>query len=220
MNNTDPTGLWGKERHKNFTNRAIDSLLGIKEITVKQLKIARRNLSNGSIYPDQVLKGVRKWHGHEDWEKVKERQFRRAKRHWKKKEYAKAYLEIGKALHTIQDFYAHNVVLGGMYIDARHPFGNKKLKVDENGNFDLGMAAGYIDTAFLNACIQKYELKEGDKIHKFTADNLNADFRLVNEDYKWVWINNKKANPRYQNLMAETVAYLRNFVIWTGHRKG
>ncbi len=77
----------------------------------------------------------------------------------------------------------------------------------------------YIDQAFIKACKKNYELKAGVKIHSFTADNIHANFIKVGEKYKWVWVNDKKANPRYIFAKDETLDYLRKFVVWAGKKK-
>ncbi len=222
VNNTDPTGLWGAKKHKNFTKLAIDALVGDSNVKFNHLKAARKNLPKGSVNPDKVLKGVRKWHGHEGMEKLKKKQLVKAKRLWRQKNYKDAYFLIGKVLHSIQDFYAHNVFHNGSYLDSRHEeyrFAHGKISIDGNGNITWGASGDWLDSAFLEACKKNYQLNKGDKIHSFTADNVNADFVKVNGKYKWVWIDDKKANPRYINAIDKTLAYLKKFVVWAGKKK-
>ncbi len=215
MNKTDPTGLWGKKIHRNFTFTSLMWIQATSKSKILYPLEARTSLLAGCVRPDQKRKGVRQWHGHEGIKKMKKRQLSKAKDLWRQKRRIKAYTLIGEILHSMQDFYAHNVFYEGKYVDSRSTpdrgksyFAHKKIEVGASGVITWGLSGKYLDNAFLDACRTRYDLLEGVKVHSFTADNINADFVKVGRNYKWVWVNDEKANPRYKNAMDDTMSFL------------
>lgn len=71
---------------------------------------------------------------------------------YKNKNYEGCSRQLGIALHTIQDFYAHNVKLDGEVVTSRK-VADGVVKVSGDGKFTLGKHPKYITDKF----IEKYE---------------------------------------------------------------
>jgi hypothetical protein len=117
INFIDPTGHWADDIHKEFNDFAIKR---------KKRKIMNRlsrhhkvktvwdkvRLNAGNLLIDDekgTYPGDSAWHGHGSSSTIQSNQLDLAKRAWDNKNYAKAFYEIGKALHAIQDFTAHTI---------------------------------------------------------------------------------------------------------------
>lgn len=212
INMIDPTGMWSKKIHKRIStiayNRVITSFIINKKIKRKD---ALKQIKNGSVYPDTARKdGISeyrkgKWHGHESFRSVTKVQFNLAVSTWKKKKYKQAYFEIGKAMHAIQDYYAHNVVLNGKVVNSRR-VADGTFYINNLGKLQVEEHPQYFDDAFLKRCWDSKRIiiyKTG--VHSLTADNPYAHF----DGKKWVW--GEKHNYRYNSAIDKSEEYLINF---------
>jgi hypothetical protein len=204
----DPTGLWGKTVHQEMTESAY---AGLK---LKRPKTAAKHLNKGSIEPDLSLVGVHEWHGH-GVKGVKKSQLVKAKGLWKKGKYADAYFEIGKAMHAIQDYYAHRVKYKKKKVSSRQ-VADGYLSSDANGKLMAEGFEQFIDDKFLEDAKSKYTIGIGTNVHTITADNTNARF---NKNDKWVWVSSESDNPRYNGAITGSSNYLNKFMKWTKERK-
>ena len=92
------------------------------------------------------------YHGHGNYDKVMSRALSGANKIYKNKNYEGCSRQLGIALHTIQDFYAHNVKLDGEVVTSRK-VADGVVKVSGDGKFTLGKHPKYITDKF----IEKYE---------------------------------------------------------------
>lgn len=111
INMIDPTGMWTKKVHEEITEIAFNDV----KVNLKRSGMALGSLLKGCVFPDDNYrgKGNHKWHGHPGYYKILKNQLKVAKQRWGERKYKDAYFEIGKAIHTIQDFYAHRVMQNG-----------------------------------------------------------------------------------------------------------
>lgn len=226
INYTDPTGMWGEEIHKALTKSAYNKVLG-KSLSKKERKrlknIGLKRLQKNCTFPDKQ-RGTNprykdgSYHGHGNYDKVMSRALSGANKIYKNKNYEGCSRQLGIALHTIQDFYAHNVKLDGEVVTSRK-VADGVVKVSGDGKFTLGKHPKYITDKF----IEKYEKKRGSiaaevtkkekkgkklGIHSMTADNPLAYFKKG----KWVFVKSRWRNPRYKKARTACVKYLMHFV--------
>ncbi len=126
VNMVDPTGMWSGKIHKEISGDALD-----EADNVTNDSNTMRGLLEGCIDPDKTYSGINKWHGHAGYAKVMEHQIFKARKLWlegkkkkknkkkRKQKYYKAYFELGRGLHVVQDFYAHNVKVNGDTVSSR-----------------------------------------------------------------------------------------------------
>ncbi len=215
VNMVDPTGMWSGKIHKDITQKAYEKV----KSKFKNRKNALAKLKEGCTYPDwarsynnvqnkktnKFYKNGR-WHGHGGYYNVMVQQLSVAITKWKKSKYEEAYFEIGKALHTIQDFYAHNVKLNGKIVGSRK-VADGVLWVTNLGSGTIFVASEhneYLSQKFIKGCGKTIKANVG--IHSITADNPNAYF----DGNKWV-ITTEGSNPRLKKAKKETKKYLKIF---------
>ena len=215
VNMVDPTGMWGGKTHEDITRKAYEKVKN----KFKNRKNALEQLKKGCTYPDwarsyknvpnkktnQFYKSGR-WHGHGGYYNVMVQQLTVAKARWKNSNYQEAYFEIGKALHTIQDFYAHNVKLNGKIVGSRK-VADGVLWVTNLGSGTIFVASEhneYLSQKFVKGCGKT--IKANMSIHSITADNPNAYFN----GKKWV-VTTEGSNPRLKKAKKETEKYLEIF---------
>jgi RHS repeat-associated protein len=105
INFIDPTGHWSKNIHKLITERSLSRINNTKKLNGVSLK-------SGSIWPDNNKPGVPRFHGkHSTYTKTKNYRIKLAKRKYGNKNYKEASKQLGIALHTQQDYYAHNITV-------------------------------------------------------------------------------------------------------------
>lgn len=229
VNMVDPTGMWFGFTHKDITNYAI----GKAKITNKH-KI--NGLINGCTFPDKQVSGLKnkiKWHGHDSYAKVMEHQIFVARDIWlagkkiknvakRNEKYEQAYKELGKGLHTLQDFYAHNVKLNGKIVSSRKVADGKILAsgpyvLKGATNVVLGEHPEYISFNYVKKCISNQDIGEDRKyysVHAITADNPFAYFN----GKKWVRTT-EESNPRLNKAKKESKEYLEKAAICFNDKK-
>lgn len=219
INKIDSTGMWSGKIHKEVTESAFDNIKLSKKMRNKlKRNIALKFLLSGCVYPDKARSDNEaykdgKWHGHNFRQTIMTKQIEKAKKMWKNKQYKKAYWEIGKALHTIQDFYAHNVVLDGVVTNSRKVANG--WFYEKNGIVNVTKHEDYFTRKFINKCINvknftlgvsKEEKGENaTSVHSLTADNPYAYFD--DRTNKWKW--GSKKSQRYYTSIDSTEKYLR-----------
>ena len=187
INYTDPTGHWHGKDHLSMTQRVINS---VGNMNAKQ----KKELKRGCTYPDverelrrRTIYAQGEFHGGADHAEMKVFQLKQAKLWWKFDK-ARAYLELGIALHGIQDYYAHRVQLkkGAKYIRIR----TKELSKKKYWSEDLK---------------NKYK-KSSRTNHYLTADNPRAYF--VDGDWELV---RRKDNKRISSAVKASKKFIINF---------
>ena len=207
VNMIDPTGMWSQKVHQEMTKAAYKA---VKKI--KKYKFKKTSILNGCVYPDKARKKEQKykkgrWHGHKGYRNVMKDQLNSAIDAWKKRDYEKAYFEIGVGLHTIQDFYAHNVMLKGQRKSSREVANGQfyATRPGEHVIYVVAVHQKYMSKEFIEACGSK--ITHGTGVHSVTADNPNAYFN----GRKWVWTSVKN-NKRYQDAIKASSDYLNKFI--------
>lgn len=197
INMVDPTGMWYGSIHKEISEYAFNHAKGILNKSY-----AKDGLLDGCTVPDDEFREKNKWHGHKGYAKIMEYQIFKARKKWRqgkkfknkqkrRNKYRAAYYELGKGLHTIQDFYAHNVELNGKIVSSRKvATGHFKVKKDKI-SLEYGWVGNYVTEQFISKCNGSKKIKNGDGVHGRTADNAHAYF----DGKKWVWTT-KGSNPR------------------------
>lgn len=124
----------------------------------------------------------------------------------KKNRQVLAAMEIGKGLHTIQEFFAHNVNLNGNVVSSRK-VADDKLNI-EGIRYIGGIHPQYFEQSFFEDIkVKEHKLiYAGIKMHSLTADNPNAYFN----GRKWEDVT-KEQNPKYIRALGESIDYLRKF---------
>lgn len=223
VNMIDPTGMWSGSVHEEMTEWAYNKLKKV----LKHKKGALNQLKSGSTYPDRArsYKNVPdekineyykngRWHGHDGYRIVMRDQLNKARGEWKKRDYNQAYFEIGKGLHTIQDFYAHNVIFKGQQKTSRR-VANGIFYMSRPGETTMYIASKhneYINKKFIAACGTK--IRNGTSVHSVTADNPNAYFN----GKTWVWTS-VGSNKRYQDAKKASKNYLKQFMDVRNNKK-
>ena len=206
VNMADPTGMWGAKIHQEITKKAYSGITRLSFI----LKTLDTPLMKGCIYPDQKLRGEnnKKWHGHDGYAKIMKNQSDLAVRTYKKGNIITAFFELGKGLHTLQDFYAHNVVLKNKIVTSRK-VANGEIKIERTHKIG-GIHPQYFDEKFFDN-YEKFERKKiyaGTTLHSITADNPYAYFDTKKE--KWIYTHTK--SQRYKDAIKESKKYVNNFI--------
>ena len=207
VNMVDPTGMWSKNIHKKMSTKALKAIEQLMEWTDGEVP---ESLLLGSTYPDRIKKyqKLHKWHGHKGYVKVKNNQLKKAVKAWMNNKKKKAYRELGKGLHSIQDHYAHTFVKDGKTVNT-WSYVKEKFYVEETtGAVIAGKYPQYISEQFMEQLQNSGENYIGKTVHKFTADNIYASFS--NKDNKWIW--NDKKSKRYKKAISKSKAYLKKFV--------
>ena len=226
VNMVDPTGMWFGFTHKDITEEAYKKAVSKGKREDKYLNA----LKEGCIYPDKERSDAKKknvtskygggkWHGHNGHEKAMTEQLKKIRNVTNK---IQGYKQIGYALHTIQDFYAHNVKLNGKIVSSRKVADGKILAsgpyvLKGATNVVLGEHPEYISFNYVKKCINNQDIGEDRKyysVHAITADNPFAYFN----GKKWVRtsINN---NPRYQRAIKESANYIRKAIPYIKNKK-
>lgn len=127
VNMIDPTGMWKGAVHKEITSKAYIAVR--RKYYIKYTCLGSEiemfnKLLAGCVYPDKARNDDNaktsnyykdgRWHGHRGYKGAMKKQLNDAvKEYTQKGNYRDAFFEIGKGLHTLQDYYAHNVMLDG-----------------------------------------------------------------------------------------------------------
>ncbi len=219
VNMVDPTGMWSGKIHEKISAYAFG-----KARDILKKGYTKNGLLDGCTFPDRERKsnaeyGKGKWHGHSSYAKIMEQQIFKAQKLWKKgkkckenkarkEKYKEAYFELGKGLHTLQDFYAHNVKLNGKIVGSRK-VADGVLWVTNLGSGTIFVASEhneYLSQKFIKGCGKTIRANMG--IHSITADNPNAYF----DGNKWV-ITTEGSNPRLKKAKKESIEYLEKAAI-------
>lgn len=205
VNMVDPTGMWAQKIHKRMTRKAFNDVkaeLGWEDDGYPA------TLLSGSTLPDRSKKyASHNWHGHKGYVKVKNNQLKKAVAAWRNNNKEKAYRELGKGLHTIQDHYAHTFRKDGNTINTWSYVKNKFTIEEKTGNIIAGMYPQYIDEKFMKKLTESGEEYIGKNVHQFTADNVNAYFSTKKN--KWVW--NDGTSKRYKKAIKQSKSYVKKF---------
>ena len=220
INYTDPTGMWGEKIHKKLTKAAYHEAsksLKKKKERKRLGKVGLKRLQQNCTFPDkQRGKNPRykdgSYHGHGTYYKVMSRALSGANKNYNKDDYDGCARQLGVALHTIQDFYAHNVKLKGKVVTSRK-VADGVVKISGK-KMTLGKHPKYITDKF----IKKYEKKRGSiateinkgrklGVHSMTADESLAYFN----GKKWLFVKSRSRNPRYKKAREACAEYLMYF---------
>ncbi len=227
VNMVDPTGMWFGFTHKEMTEKAYNKAVAKGKREDKYLDA----LKKGCTYPDEErskakreetksVYGGDRWHGHEKHEIVLTKQLKKIK---KVKTKVKAYKQIGYALHTIQDFYAHNVKLNGKIVWARNAIKGKiyfrwnpNSSIENISSSIVGINSKYISSKYVADCMRNKDIEDKNyfSTHAITADNPHAYFN----GKKWVRTT-KESNPRYQKAIKESANYIRKAIPYIKNKK-
>ncbi len=227
VNMVDPTGMWFGFTHKDITEEAYKKAVSKGKREDKYLNA----LKEGCIYPDKERRKAKKehtksvyggdrWHGHEKHEKVMTEQLKKIKNVGSKVE---GHKQIGYVLHTIQDFYAHNVKLNGKIVWAKNAIEgticfrwNPQSSIQNIPSSIVSINSKYISSKYVADCMRNQDIRDKNyfSTHAITADNPRAYFN----GKKWVRTS-RKNNPRYQKAIKESANYIRKAIPYIKNKK-
>lgn len=206
VNMVDPTGMWGGDVHKAMTRKAFNKIR--KKLGWKKGEYPEE-LLDGCVIPDgkRKYRKQHKWHGHKGYASVKNKQLEKAVKLWKKGKKERAYTELGKGLHTIQDHNAHTFQRNGKTVNT-WSYAKERFYIDKKtGAVIAGKYPQYINKKFMNSLENSGKDYLGKVVHKFTADNKNVTFN--NKKNVWVW--KDKKSKRYYESITSSTKYLKKF---------
>ena len=206
VNMVDPTGMWGGDVHKAMTRKAFNKIR--KKLGWEKGEYPEE-LLEGCVIPDgkRKYRKQHKWHGHKGYASVKNKQLEKAVKLWKKGKKERAYTELGKGLHTIQDHNAHTFQRNGKTVNT-WSYAKERFYIDKKtGAVIAGKYPQYINKKFMNSLENSGKDYLGKVVHKFTADNKNVTFN--NKKNVWVW--KDKKSKRYYESITSSTKYLKKF---------
>jgi RHS repeat-associated protein len=110
INFTDPTGHWAWSTHSKMTGEVFNSIYKkYPKLKTLDKKKKKAKLMTGSYQPDIYYTGVYKYHGGTGYNGVKNTFIKLARTQYGEKKYDKAAEYLGMGLHTVQDYWAHNI---------------------------------------------------------------------------------------------------------------
>lgn len=160
-------------------------------------------LRKGCVYPDESYRDKNEWHGHKGYDEIMVKQIYKAKTLWKKRKRQQAVFELGKGLHTLQDFYAHNIKLNGKTVSSRKAADGKFKVIDGKITLEKTEYNKYFPTSFINSANNYKSITNDMGVHARTADSPKAYF----EKGVWKWA--KGNSPRYTKAIKESKLYLQ-----------
>ena len=224
INMIDPSGMWMGYDHKNITKKAFNEVTSLQKLISSESNELLKKIKDGCVFPDDDssgLRDIRAWHGHKGYSTIKNKQLSKAVKLWKKDKHAKAFVELGKGLHAIQDHYSHTFRKKGKDVNTWSYVKGKFYKKDKK--IIAGKYPKYVNTNTLvkflvdkryDGTVKKKQLRKeirkeliGKNVHKYTADYKYSYFSVKNN--KWQWTN--AISNRYKKAKTESKKYLNTF---------
>ena len=224
INMVDPSGRWMGYDHKKITKKAFNEVTSLQKLISSESNELLKKLKEGCVFPDDdssCLRDIRAWHGHKGYSTIKNKQLNKAVKLWKKDKHAKAFIELGKGLHAIQDHYSHTFRKKGKDVNTWSYVKGKFYKKDKK--IIAGKYPEYVNTNTLvkflvdkryDGTVKKKQLRKeirkeliGKNVHKYTADYKYSYFSVKNN--KWQWTN--AISNRYKKAKTESKKYLNTF---------
>lgn len=203
VNMIDPTGMWGKNNHKKITEKAVNGMGRLYSIF-----FPTAGLYNGCVYPDIAYSKPprHEWHGHRGYDEIMVKQIYKAKKAFRKGKFYNAAFELGKGLHTIQDFYAHNIMLNGQKTSSRDAADGRFKVIKGKITLENKKLNKYFPKSFIKSINKSKAITNGIGVHARTADNPHAYF----SGGVWKWTAGESG--RYKKAIKESKLYLQRAV--------
>lgn len=203
VNMIDPTGMWGENNHKKITEKAVNGMGRLYSIF-----FPTAGLYDGCVYPDIAYSKPprHEWHGHGGYDEIMVKQIYKAKKAFRKGKVYNAAFELGKGLHTIQDFYAHNIMLNGEKKSSRKAADGTFRVIKGKITLENKKLNKYFPKSFIKSINKSKAITNGIGVHARTADNPHAYF----SGGVWKWTAGESG--RYKKAIKESKLYLQRAV--------